>query len=320
MLSNSPILTIGIPTWNRRPELTKCLELVLPQAHAEEGVEVMVCDNASDDGTQALVEGLMHEHSILRYERHSANIGADRNFIEVLGRAHGAYVWILSDDDFMNHGAIRELLRIIRSYAPSYISVNYIYCNDEQQVMKVQPDSKHMLKEDVPHADINRSFQLRNHWISFLSSSIYRRELLDLDDIVASIQKVPNWIQVYMSAQVLAKGGDGYHSSLNGVLARVGNDRVDSTPFVTYMPEAFTYIFERFGVAKSVQESTIRGIRDTFLNFPSYLAYRAKGLTPSPLLVPAYFKIGLLIPGPVLIGLQKLFRLLFPRPSARELG
>ncbi len=310
MVSDDFILTIGIPTWNRQRELAECLELVMPQARAEQGVEVMVCDNASEDETPALINGLMREHSILRYERHPANIGADRNFIEVLRRARGTYVWILSDDDFMNHGTVHEVLRIIRSYAPSYISLNYVYCNDQQQVMKDQPDPRYMLKEDVSHADINRTFQVRNHWISFLSCSIYRRELLDFDDITASIQKVPNWIQVYMSAQVLAKGGNGYHSSFDGVLARVGNDRVNSTPFVAYMPEAFMFIFKRFNVHKDIVDSVIRGIRETFLSFPCFLAYRARGLSPSPLIVPAHFKIGLLLPRPLLVGVRKIYRLL----------
>ena len=57
MKSSLPLLTIGIPTWNRKGELQACLDLVLPQAAAEPCVEVMVCDNASEDDTQAFMTG-----------------------------------------------------------------------------------------------------------------------------------------------------------------------------------------------------------------------------------------------------------------------
>jgi glycosyltransferase involved in cell wall biosynthesis len=318
MSSSGPILTIGIPTWNRKQELQECLDLVIHQALAEEGVEVMVCDNASDDGTQALVEDLVRLHPLLRYERNQTNIGADRNFIEVLRRASGTYVWILSDDDFVTDGAVREILRIIKSYGPSYISVNYAYCNSEKRVMQFQPDQRFMIKQDVPHADINRTFLVRNHWLSFLSCSIYRRDLVDFDDILASIEKVPNWIQAYMTAQVLARGKDGYHSSFAAVMARVGNDRVTATPFVDYMPNAFMYIFRKFHVDEEVVNSVTMGIRETFLSFPSFLAYRARGLSPNPLLVPAHYRIGFLLPKSLLVGMRKIYRVFHSHAPARQ--
>jgi len=318
MSSNPPILTIGIPTWNRKLELQECLELVLPQALAEEGVEVMVCDNATDDGTQAIVEDLVRRYPALRHERNKTNIGADRNFVEVLRRASGRYVWILSDDDFITDGAVRQLLQIIKSNNPSYISVNYIYCDSQRRVMQFQPDQRYMLKRDVPHSDINRTFLVRNHWLSFLSCSIYRRDLVDFDDILGSIEKVPNWIQVYMTAQVLARGKDGYNSSFAAVMARVGNDRVTATPFVAYMPDAFMYIFRRFHVEEEVANSVIMGIRETFLSFRSFLAYRARGLSPSPLIVPAHYRIGLLFPKSLLVGMRKIYRVFNSHAPARQ--
>jgi glycosyltransferase involved in cell wall biosynthesis len=318
MSSSNPILTIGIPTWNRKHELQECLNLVVPQALAEEGVEVMVCDNASDDGTQPIIEDLVRRCPVLRYERNQTNIGADRNFVEVLRRASGTYVWILSDDDFLTDGAVRQVLKIIKGFSPSYVSVNYVYCDSQRQITQFQPDQRYMIKEDVPHADINRTFLVRNHWLSFLSCSIYRRDLVDFDDILDNREKVPNWIQMYMTAQVVARGKDAYHSSCNAVLARVGNDRVDSTPFVAYMPEAMMHIFRKFHVDEEVRNSVIKGIRETFLSFPTFLAYRARGLSPSPLIVPAHYKIGFLFPRSLLLGMRKIYRACTSQADARQ--
>jgi hypothetical protein len=142
--------------------------------------------------------------------------------------------------------------------------------------------------------------------------------LVDFDDILASIEKVPNWIQAYMTAQVLARGKDGYHSSFAAVMARVGNDRVTATPFVDYMPNAFMYIFRKFHVDEEVVNSVTMGIRETFLSFPSFLAYRARGLSPNPLLVPAHYRIGFLLPKSLLVGMRKIYRVFHSHAPARQ--
>jgi len=84
------------------------------------------------------------------------------------------------------------------------------------------------------------------------------------------------------------------------------------------MPEAFMYIFEKFNVDKEVVDSVLQGIRETFLSFSSFLAYRARGLSPSPLIVPAHFKIGFLLPRPLLVGIRTLYRLVKSRPTVQQ--
>jgi len=321
MNSNSPLLTIGIPTWNRKDELRACLDLVLPQAAAEQGVEVMVCDNASKDDTQSFMNGLVPLYPNLRYERNQTNIGSERNFIEVLRRGAGTYVWILSDDDFLAEGAVRAVLQIIRTHQPSYICMNYAYCDSRRRITALQPDRRYMVKQDVAHADLNRTLLIRNHWLGFLSCSIYRRELLDFDDLFANREKVPHWIQAYMTAQVLARGKDGYHSSFLAVYCRMGNDRTDSTSFIAYMPDAYAFIARRFHVDRTTEAAVNKGIRETFLSFPNFLAYRARGLWPSPLILPFHYRIvGGLFPRFLLVWLRGAYRLFRSRSTLPNEG
>lgn len=47
------VLTIAIPTYNRRILLEECLEHVISQV--DKDIEVLVCDNASTDGTQVRI-------------------------------------------------------------------------------------------------------------------------------------------------------------------------------------------------------------------------------------------------------------------------
>ena len=50
----NPILTIAIPTYNRKKYLKECLDHVIPQVG--EDIELIVCDNASEDGTDEFME------------------------------------------------------------------------------------------------------------------------------------------------------------------------------------------------------------------------------------------------------------------------
>lgn len=310
-----PILTIGIPTWNRVGELSQSLELLIPQVAGQSGVEILICDNASTDETQAYMERLADQYNFIRYTRNEVNIGGDLNFIEVLRHSRGGHVWLLSDDDFVTEGAVAELIRIIRTYNPSYISANYQYCDDQKRLLSFQPPARYMVKKDISHADINRIFHERAHWLSFMSCKVFRRNLIDCDDYVANLRKVPNWIQVYMATQVLAKDSNGYLSSFVLVLARAGNDRVNDNAFALYMPDSFHYMFQRFGVSSKVEQEVMEEIRRTFLPFSAYLIRRAKNLRTSSLLIPLHYKIALLLPSKLILMAWKLKRALAGRPQ-----
>ena len=91
-----PFVTIAIPTYNRAGSyLPVALSSALAQRYPR--LEIIVADNASSDGTSALVQGI--GDSRLRYLRHSANIGAHRNYNFCLSQASGDYFLLLHDDD-----------------------------------------------------------------------------------------------------------------------------------------------------------------------------------------------------------------------------
>ena len=64
-----------------------------------ERLEVVVCDNASDDGTEAYMRAMRDDR--VRYVRHERNIGANGNFNACLEHARGTYFVLLHDDDLL---------------------------------------------------------------------------------------------------------------------------------------------------------------------------------------------------------------------------
>jgi glycosyltransferase involved in cell wall biosynthesis len=91
------------------------LATVLPELNS--AVEVLVCDNASCDGTAAIVQDLAARYPQLHYYCNEANVGFDRNVELCMQRAQGRFVWLISDDDIIcRKGAVEQVLQVIRAH------------------------------------------------------------------------------------------------------------------------------------------------------------------------------------------------------------
>lgn len=96
LVSEGPLVTIGIPTYNRiQGTFPEALASALAQTYPR--LEVVVSDNASEDGTAAFMA--KQRDARLRYHRHPTNIGANANFNACLHLARGRYFLLLHDDD-----------------------------------------------------------------------------------------------------------------------------------------------------------------------------------------------------------------------------
>ncbi len=110
-----PLITVGISTYNRVDgTFPEALQSALAQDLDD--FEVVVCDNASEDGTRAFME--RQRDPRLRYHRHETNIGANGNFNACLDLARGDYFLLLHDDDVLEPGFLQRALEAIGSRRP----------------------------------------------------------------------------------------------------------------------------------------------------------------------------------------------------------
>jgi glycosyltransferase involved in cell wall biosynthesis len=94
-----PLISIGIPTYNRVAELDRAIESALSQDY--KNLEVIVSDNGSSDSTEDLCRRFAARDGRIRYFRQPANRGATENFRFVLRQAIGElFIW-LGDDDWL---------------------------------------------------------------------------------------------------------------------------------------------------------------------------------------------------------------------------
>ena len=109
--SNYPLITIGIPTYNRAALVKGCVENALAQTYPN--IEVMVSDNASTDDTLTVLNSIRDER--LRILTNPKNVGAVENFSKCIREARGDYLVLLSDDNFLDATFLEKCARMIRA-------------------------------------------------------------------------------------------------------------------------------------------------------------------------------------------------------------
>lgn len=95
-MANDGLVSVIVPTYNRAYCLEKAVDSALAQSHGN--VEVVLIDDGSTDGTQALVEHRYGGDSRVRYFR-QPNGGISRARNVGLARAQGAFIAFLDSDD-----------------------------------------------------------------------------------------------------------------------------------------------------------------------------------------------------------------------------
>ena len=100
MKCTSPLVSVGIPTFNRANLLVKCLNSVLQQSY--ENIEVIVSDNMSSDSTPDVCLEFMNQDQRVKTYRQTANIKVVPNFDYVRRKSKGEYFMLLGDDDWID--------------------------------------------------------------------------------------------------------------------------------------------------------------------------------------------------------------------------
>jgi glycosyltransferase involved in cell wall biosynthesis len=101
---NPPLVSIGVPTYNRAARLRLTLASILQQSYRE--LEIVVSDNASTDDTWDVCLGAAAQSSRVRIFRKAANIGPVANFEFVRNQASGKYFMWLADDDSISENYV----------------------------------------------------------------------------------------------------------------------------------------------------------------------------------------------------------------------
>ena len=117
-----PKVSILIPVFNRKQYITECIQSALNQVFTD--FEIVVVDNASDDGTWDICQKFAALDLRVRIFRNEVNIGPVRNWIRCAQEAKGVFSKILFSDDCMEPNCLNEMVQKLSDQR-----VALVYCD-----------------------------------------------------------------------------------------------------------------------------------------------------------------------------------------------
>jgi len=117
-----PLVTIGLPTFNRPAGLQKALEYILKQTYRN--LEIIISDNCStDEEVQKIIADYASKDRRIKNFRQSVNIGLEENFNFVFSKSTAQYFIWMSDDDYFDNNYIAECVRFLEKHT------DYVLCS-----------------------------------------------------------------------------------------------------------------------------------------------------------------------------------------------
>ncbi len=174
----SPILSICIPTYNRKKFLLENLKVLMPQVLPWSGkIEVLINDNASTDGTFEILMRLCDRNEWhIDLKKNKETIYLTDNFKDVISRAKGKYIYLMGDDDIVSPDFINIILPILESNVYSIIHFNRLNGDGICSNNHLHDLAFRALKEELLFEDfVSRVMSSPN----FISSLIFSIELWD---------------------------------------------------------------------------------------------------------------------------------------------
>lgn len=135
MRPSSAVVSLGLPVRNGEARIEQVVASVLRQDH--DNIELVISDNASDDGTEEICRSLAQSDRRVMYHRQTENIGLNRNFAAVVQLSTGEYFRWVSDDDWL---------------APSYVSRCLAVFAEDSRLVRVTTQMSYELDDGTVHS------------------------------------------------------------------------------------------------------------------------------------------------------------------------
>lgn len=109
-----PLVSLCVPTANRAEELRAGLPSILGQDYPN--LEILISDNASEDGTEAVGREAARLDPRVRYVRQPKNLGLYGNHNFCLEQARGEFLCFCHDHDERNLRLVSEYMALMREH------------------------------------------------------------------------------------------------------------------------------------------------------------------------------------------------------------
>jgi glycosyltransferase involved in cell wall biosynthesis len=111
MLSGAPRVSIGVPVFNGEAYLAQALDSLLDQTWSE--IDIIISDNASTDSTEEICRDYASRDPRIRYMRNTVNVGAAKNFNQLVAVAAGEYFKWAAHDDLCGREFLQRCVEVL---------------------------------------------------------------------------------------------------------------------------------------------------------------------------------------------------------------
>jgi len=256
--NKQPLLSIGIPAFNRPEGVERAVRSVLEQDYRN--VEIIISDNGSTDETEAVCRSLAAEDDRIRYFRQPHNLGPTANFRFVLRHSLGQYFMWLADDDWLEPGILNRYVSFLDSH-PSHALVtgNIVYWKNGEEVYN---ENHFTFEQDDPRDRVAAFF--KKVFVGGLFHSLFRADLARETPVLNVIGF--DWFfvgRMLMHGKATNLDEAGYHKSCLGLsrchvnFARV----IGASRFAAYNP----YLNTCYNIVREMVLSTPSSYRQLVL-------------------------------------------------------
>lgn len=184
-----PLVSVIIPTWNRAHTLEAAIRSALLQEGAR--VEVLVCDDGSTDGSEALVKSLADARVRWLSGPRAGRPAVPRN--RGLASAKGTWLAFLDSDDEWLPGKLRAQLSAAREQGRLAV------CSDALRVIPGRVAQERLLEHDASTLTFR---QLLQGNLVICSAAMFHRSLLSRvggfpeDKALTAVEDYALWLRV----------------------------------------------------------------------------------------------------------------------------
>ena len=184
MQSNLPLVTVGLPIYNRPEGLRNTLECFINQTY--KNIEIIIADNCSPDPeVEKIAKEYCKKDHRISYYRHTENKGWGFNTVFVMEKANGEYFMRATDDDWWDKDFINKILSKILSKktavfgVSNFIEVDPKGCKSRSHIENHLPLLKQFSTDNKEQNLLNFIKQFEGYGKSNLYFGIFKLNLLN---------------------------------------------------------------------------------------------------------------------------------------------
>lgn len=173
-MMSTPTVSIGMPVYNAERYLRRAIDALLAQDFGD--FELILSDNGSTDGTEALCRDYAARDARIQFVRHPENQGSIWNFTHVLEAARGEFFLWAAHDDAYAPAFLSKCLDRLRN-APSAVGCcsEVVFLDEAGQI---KPGWTYVNLDTLGMAPADRILELFRRMGWFATYSLFRREAL----------------------------------------------------------------------------------------------------------------------------------------------